>query len=118
MSVALLNENQQRRLGTHLRLLAHDLEALGEVPDARARDLIDQVRTAAEALSVELALPVERGPNLRRRIAAVAEVWATRMDDLRARRLKGYGPVHPELAARLDPRLDQLRRLLEALAER
>lgn len=50
-------------------------------------------------------------------MAAVAEVWAARVDDLRARRLRGYGAVHPDLAARLDPRIDELRRLLEALAD-
>lgn len=70
MSVTLLNENQQRRLGTHLRLLTQDLEALAEVPDAQARTLIDEI-----------------------------------------------GAVHPELASRLDPRIDELRRLLEALAD-
>ncbi len=117
MTVPLLNQNQQRRLGTHLRLLAQDLETLGEIPDARARDLIDQIRAATEAISADLALPVERGPSLKRRVGAVAEVWAARVDDLRARRLLGYGAVHPELADRLDLRIDELRRLLEALAD-
>jgi hypothetical protein len=117
MSVTLLNENQQRRLGTHLRLLTQDLEGLADVPDARARGLIDEIRAAAETIRADLALPPERGPSLKRRVAAVAEVWAARVDDLRARRLRGYGAVHAELASRLDPRIDELRRLLEALAD-
>lgn len=117
VSVTLLNENQQRRLGTHLRLLTQDLEAIAEVPDARARGLIEQIHAAAEAIRADLALPVDRGPSLKRRVAAVAEVWAARVDDLRARRLRGYGAVHPELPSRLDPRIDELRRLLEALAD-
>jgi hypothetical protein len=117
MAVTLLNENQQRRLGTHLRLLAQDLDALADVPDARARSLINAIREATEAIRADLELPLDRGPSLGRRVGAVAEVWAARVHDLRARRLSAYGAVHPALAARLDPRLDQLRQLLEALAE-
>src|SRR5712692_9260814 len=125
MSVSLLNDNQQRRLGTHLGLLASDLEALAEARDlartepgyARVREAIAAVRRAMDGLRDALVPPAERPPSLRRRLAAVAEVWAARVEDLRARRLKGYGAVHPELARVLDPRVEQLRRLLEVLAD-
>ncbi len=125
MSVNLLNDNQRRRLGTHLRLLVSDLETLTEAPElnrqgpelARVRDAIVASRGAAEQLRMALALPDDRGPGFKRRVAAVAEVWAARIEDLRARRLKGYGAVHPDLAARLDPRVEDLRRRLEALAD-
>ena len=124
MSVTLLNENQQRRLGTHLRLLVSDLEVLSESPDlkqdgpafARARESLAAARWAVEEMRAALALSPDRAPSLRRRIAAVAEVWAARIEDLRARRLKGYGPVHAGLAARLDPLIEEVRRRLEALA--
>ena len=123
MAVNLLNDNQQRRLGTHLGLLLSDLEALAESPElrreatpyARVRDAIDATRRAAEAMRARLALPPDHAPSLERRIAAVAEVWAARIEDLRAHRLTGYGPVHPHLAASLDPGVDELRRRLEAL---
>ena len=125
MSVTLLNENQERRLATHLRLLASDLETLAQAAElqaagpavARVRDAIAAARQGAERLREALALPADRAPSLKRRIAAVAEVWAVRMEDLRARHLKSYGAVHPELAPRLDPRVDQVRRALEALAD-
>lgn len=125
MPVALLNDNQQRRLGTHLRLLISDLERLGESPElgrqapvfAQVREALTAARHAAEQLQLALALPVDRSPGLRRRVAAVAEVWAARMDDLRARRLAAYGPVHPDLAGRLDPGVETVRRRLEALAD-
>lgn len=64
-----------------------------------------------------LALPPEVSPSLARRVAAVAEVWAARVEDVRACRLAGYGAVHPDLARRLDPGVEELRRRLEALAD-
>jgi len=125
MPVTLLNENQERRLATHLRLLASDLETLAQSAElkaagpayARVREAIAAAHEAADRLRETLALPADRAPSLKRRIAAVAEVWAVRMEDLRARRLKSYGAVHPELAPRLDPRVDEVRRALEALAD-
>jgi len=124
MPVTLLNDNQQRRLATHLRLLASDLETLAQSAElkaagpasARVREALAATREAADRLREALALPADRAPSLKRRIAAVAEVWAVRMEDLRARRLKSYGAVHPELAPRLDPGLDEVRRALKALA--
>jgi hypothetical protein len=125
MPVTLLNENQQRRLATHLSLLASDLETLAQSAElqatgpayARVREAIATAREGADRLRDALALPTDRAPSLKRRIAAVAEVWAVRMEDLRARRLKSYGAVHPELAPRLDPRVEEVRRALEALAD-
>jgi hypothetical protein len=122
--MTLLNDDQQRRLGTHLRLLISDLDTIAESPGlardgrafARVRDEIAATRRAAEEMRAALALPLDHGPSLKRRVAAVAAVWAARIDDLRARRLRGYGPVHPGLAERLDPRVDDVRRHLEALA--
>jgi hypothetical protein len=123
--VSLLNANQQRRLGTHLRLLADDLDAVAALPDlatseprhARVRELVAEARALVDETRGALELPAEQGPALGRRIAAVAGVWAARVEDLRARRLKGYGAVHEELAGILDPRIERLRRVLEALAD-
>jgi hypothetical protein len=125
MSVSLLNDNQQRRLATHLRLLISDLDTLADSPEfgrdapefARVREALTTARRAAEQLQFALALPLDRSPGLRRRVAAVAEVWAARIEDLRAHRLVAYGAVHPDLAGRLDPRVDDVRRRLEALAD-
>ena len=123
MSMNLLNANQQRRLGTHLRLLASDLDTLAEVPElgrdgpefAQVREALAGARHAAQEIQTSLALPADR--SLRRRVAAVAEVWAARVEDLVSRRLAAYGAVHPDLGARLDPRVEELRQRLEHLAD-
>jgi len=124
MSVDLLNDNQRRRLGTHLRLLVSDLDTLAESPElkrdvpafATVRQAIAAARRSAHELRAALALPLDRSPSLARRVGAVAEVWAARIEDLRARRLAGYGAVHPDLAGRLDPGVELVRQSLEALA--
>lgn len=81
------------------------------------RRLVDTARGEASALRERLGLPPDRGPALARRVAATADVWAVRVEDLRARRLRAYGDIHPDLAATLDPPLDELRRALVALAD-
>lgn len=125
MAATLLNDNQQRRLSTHLRLLTEDLDVLlglpeltrpGE-PNARVTALAKESRAAAEDARRVLRLPADHRPSLRRRVGAVAEVWAARMEDLEARRLAAYGPVHPQLAEILDSRLMRLRDLLASLGD-
>lgn len=125
MSMNLLNANQQRRLGVHLRLLASDLDTLAEVPEldrdgpefAQVREALAGARHVAQEIQTSLALPRDPSPSLRRRVAAVAEVWAARVEDLVSRRLAAYGTVHPDLGARLDPRVEELRQRLEHLAD-
>jgi len=124
MSMNLLNANQQRRLGTHLRLLVSDLDTLSQAPGlgrdgpdfGRVREALARSRDAAQEIQSRLELPAEPSLSLRRRVAAVAEVWAARVEDLRARRLAAYGTVHPDLEKRLDPGLEDLGRRLDDLA--
>jgi hypothetical protein len=123
--MTLLNVNQQRRVSTHLRLLVEDLEALSSLPElggvqpavARVRDRLTAARAAAETTRRMLDLPPDQPPGVRRRVAAIGEVWAARVEDLRAERLQAYGEVHPDLATALDPALARLRHALEALAD-
>ncbi len=125
MSRALLNPNQRRRVGTHLRLLDADLAEVAGWPEigrpgdpyAGIRASIDALRKAVDELRTVLALPSQQGPPLRRRVMAVAEVWATDMDDLRAAQLRGYGEVHADLATVLDPRVEEIGRGLRALSD-
>lgn len=124
MKTSLLNENQRRRIGTHLRLLEEDIISLGRQPELardgaaydRIRALLDQILRKADALGNALALGPPVVPALRRRVGAVGEIWAVRMEDLTAEQLKGYGTVHPELEATLDRRVSELVSLLEQLA--
>ena len=121
----LLNANQQRRLGTSLRMLRHDVQGIAAWPEvARAgeepaaiRALVARIIPAVESLEASLALPAERPVPAARRLASLAEVWVNRLEDLHARHLRPYGRVHPDLAGALDARLDELMGLLEGLAE-
>ena len=120
----LLNENQRRRVLTHLRLLREDLENVMRLP-ALAADtpagrrigaVVGRIEAEIRTLRVTFGLRDDEPPLLRRHVAAIAEVWWSRVEDLRARRLKAYGEVHPELSAALDPHIERLEDLLLVLA--
>jgi hypothetical protein len=113
-----LNHNQQVHLATFLRLLLEDVARLREDPGLPAHVVtaLDAVSSAAQRVADEfgLSLPREADPVHRARV--VAEVWITRAHGVRAARLRGYGPVDPDLGSRLDPLVERLRRRLEDLA--
>jgi len=121
----LLNANQQRRLGTHLRMLREDLDDVAGWPElsrpgepyASLRAVIARLAAAVASLGQSLALPAHDAPPLRRRVQATAEVWASGMEDVKARHLKAYGRVHPDLAGVLDPRVDEIVRMLQQMAD-
>jgi hypothetical protein len=125
MTQQLLNQNQRRRLSTNLVLLENDLGALSRLPElgrtgssyARVRELVAGILQKAATTRATLDLGDANLPSLRRRIAAVAEIWAVRVEDLVARRLQGYGAVHPDLARQLDPPIRELAAMLEQLAD-
>lgn len=120
----LLNENQRRRVITHLRLLREDLENMlrlpGLAPDTPAGreigEVVGRIEAEIRGLRVAFGLRDDEKPLLRRHVAAIAEVWWARVEDLRARRLKGHGDVHPGLSAALDPHVQRLEDLLLELA--
>ena len=125
MNRPLLNANQQRRIATHLRMLREDLEDVAAWPELgrpgepyqALRDVIARLGEAVTALGRALALPTHEAPPLRRRVQATAEVWASSMEDVKARHLKAYGRVHPDLPEMLDPRLDEIVALLQRMAD-
>ena len=120
MPRTLLNEDQQRRVGTHLSLLASDLAAFDRLPELAHRGspydeihaLLAQLRDRTEHMRVALGLPADHAPNIKHRLAALAGVWSAHLEDLRARRLRAYGHVNPDLAPHLDPHLDSILDLL------
>ena len=116
-----LNPNQQRRIGTHLRLLSEDVETIGGLPTIAERPEITGILAALHdeisGMRREFALPPDWQPSLARKVAALAEVWLARVEDLRGQRLSGYGEVPPPVRARLDPHVDRLRDLLRRLAD-
>jgi hypothetical protein len=120
-----LNANQQRRVGTHLRMLREDLDDVAGWPElgrpgepyTSLRAVIARLGDAVASLGRALALPAHDAPPLRRRVQATAEVWASGMEDVKARHLKAYGRVHPNLAETLDPRVDEIVKLLQQMAD-
>ncbi len=110
MNAPLLNEYQSRRITTNLQLMHDDLAALsrsepmtqeGAAFDT-VRALIARINAASDELREALHLGSIEAPDFRRRVAAVAEIWAVRMEDL---------------AARLDHRIANLSSLLLQLVD-
>jgi hypothetical protein len=125
MSESLFNANQTRHVATHVHLLLDDIAQLGQLPELgqsgeaydRIREALAEVETAAQEMVAELDLPQRRARSARQRVVAAANVWATRIYELNAKRLGAYGPVHHELADRLDRLALDLRQRLVVLGE-
>jgi hypothetical protein len=121
----LLNPNQQRRVATHLRLLREDLEdvaawpelARGGEPYGALREIVARLLEDVASLGRRLDLPAHEPPPLRRRVMAIAEVWASSIEDIKARHLGAYGEVQPGLAQSLDPPADDIVQLLQRMAD-
>lgn len=119
MAASLLNDNQRRHLATAFHLLAEDLErlqVLAGVP-TDIHDRVDAVLHSVRQVVHDLKLPPPRHRDALHSVSVVAGTWAMRAHELRASRLRGYGPVHPALGDRLDPLIDQLQAALYALAD-
>jgi hypothetical protein len=120
----MLNDNQRRRVGTYLGLLREDLASLrrwsgpvaGTVVGRRIGEVVEQLEAEIETVYRTFGLQSNEPTPLRRRMAAIAEVWRGRVEDLRARQLESHGAVDPDLPAALDPHVDRLEDLLRDLA--
>ncbi|HWP37180.1 MAG TPA: hypothetical protein VNL18_06450 [Gemmatimonadales bacterium] len=124
MADSLLTENQRRHLATYAHLLQEDLDQLRRLPELwrpaplgdRLHDAMASVDAALRRLEQAFELPERLPMDARRRVAAVANIWAARIPELRAGRMRAYGAVHPRLAVLLDPLVEELTRQLFALA--
>jgi hypothetical protein len=122
---ALLNDDQRRRVGSHLDLLTNDLAALERLPELQHSGapyeaihiVMAEIRRRADTMRRAFDLPAEHSPDLKRRVAALAGVWAAHLEDLRVKGLRAYGAVNPDVAAHLDPHLNGLLELLYQLAD-
>jgi hypothetical protein len=121
----LLNENQRRHVATHVHLLLDDLAQLTQLaelarpgePYRKLRAALEEVEASAQEMVAQLDLPPRRAHGARQHVVAAASVWGTRIYELNAKRLRAYGPVHGDLAERLDPLVTKLRGLLMGLGE-
>lgn len=121
----MLNDNQRRRLGVRFSRLvteAEQLQELLEQPNGPAdglaielQALIEAVRGTADRFDIPLGadrLPPER------QVEFWAALWQTRVLDCRPARLRGSGPVSPELVDSLGPEVDRIAERLASLRSR
>ena len=117
----MLNDNQRRRLGVRFSRLVAEAEQLGELleqsdaSDGLANELsalVHAVRTTADRFGIPIdsdRLPAER------QVEFWAALWQTRVLDCRPARLRGSGPVSPELIESLGPEVDRIAEQLARL---
>ena len=120
MASGLLNDNQARHITAVLGLLLDDLSELaaGLPPEPwadAARAQIHDAGARTGQLLKRLGLTAAERARPRQRLLAYTGVWLSRLHDLRAGHLAGYGEVADGLAAALNPGLDQISRALDHL---
>jgi hypothetical protein len=116
----MLNDNQARHLTSVLGLLLDDLAELrASLPpepwaDAARAQILEasaRVRRLLNDLGLAPAERTEPG----RRLLAYTSIWLSRLHDLRAEHLTGYGNVAQALEATLNPGLDEISLQLQRL---
>ncbi|MFN2531843.1 MAG: hypothetical protein ABR555_11145 [Pyrinomonadaceae bacterium] len=130
----LLNANQQRALSTRLAMLDrffYDVEQLlsGDAPKGEMFEVINALteeqkesvlsllnegRREIRGCRDQFKLEVKR-EDLHRVMAGHLGIFWTILEDSRARKLEGFGGISPGLAAELDPKVDNLVRIVNSL---
>ena len=130
----LLNENQRRALSTRLAMLDrffYDVEQLlsrnsprGEMFELindltdeqrdRVIRLVNEGRAEIRASRDRFSLEIKH-EYLHRMMAGHLSIFWTILEDSRAAKLQGFGGVSPALAAELDPRIENLVRIVNSL---
>lgn len=121
MASGLLTENQARHVAAVLGLLLDDLSELATAlpPEpwaAAARAQLDDTALRVRQLLRKLGLAPGPRARPRQRLRAYTGVWLSRLHDLRADQLSGYGAVAGGLPAVLHPGLDEIAGSLERVA--
>jgi len=102
------------RHGTEAGLLYTIRDSYSPAEKEHLLEQIVRVRRVLKILKEKFHLePMET--DLRRIVVATASHLWVILEDSKSRRLKGYGEVPEELARELDPLLDELIRLIDAL---
>jgi hypothetical protein len=120
MDSTMLNDNQARHLTSVLGLLLDDLAELGaSLPpepwaDAARAQILEASARVRRLLSDLGLAPAER-TEPGRRLLAYMGIWLSRLHDLRAEHLRGYGDVAHTLEATLNPGLDEISIQLQRL---
>lgn len=108
-----LNHNQRRRLAVRLARLLEEAGDIRELlAETNALELDDEVaalialvKETVDHLGLDLA---GSRRDARRQVDFWAAMWWTRVLDVGPRRLKGSGPVDPEVADYLGPAVDRM----------
>ena len=80
------------------------------------RSLITEARLAIAALAETFSLPHQERDARRVLDGDLVQIWSS-LEDTRPRRLEGYGPMDPMAAALLDPCIDRLIDLVNAMRD-
>ena len=118
----MLNDNQRRRLGVRFGRLVAEAEELEELvarSDGLSADMADELRALVETVRrtserFEIPIDSDRLPAARQ-VEFWAALWQTRVLDCRPARLRGSGPVSPELIESLGPEVDRIAEQLARL---
>lgn len=134
MTNELLNENQRRALSTRLAMLDrffYDIEELlsrdclrgemflviNDLTEGQKQEVLSLIEEGRRAICLSrdrFNLTIKR-EYVHRLLAGHLSIFWTILEDSRASKLKGFGEVSPDLAANLDPTIENLIRIVNLL---
>lgn len=134
---ALLNEHQHRVLSTRLSSIEREFyeaerlvkggltkgelfETTSDITQAESEELLKIIQAARQViadLKSRLALTVKKQDVRAWLLGHFSIVW-TILEDCHANKLQGFGEVSPTLSQSLDPKIDELIRMVNSINQR
>jgi hypothetical protein len=98
------------------KIMTGSVNNISSLEKALIAKRIDEIKGLIKCLNRKLSL-IKRIEESKRRIVASLTIQFVSLEELKSKRLRGYGEVPDELREFLDPMIDEIRRLISEICE-
>jgi len=98
------------------RILTRDIQQLSSIETNTLKECIGEIRKIIKYIADELGLE-KREDNVRGKIIGTLIIKSINLEEIKSKRLRGYGEVPDELREFLDPQIDKMMRLVDEICK-
>lgn len=120
----MLKDNQKRKISATIRFLKSDLRELeqlfnsnSDISPHKSKELMELISLVGErgyALSEAFNLQESAGTASQKALGILSALWVD-LPEIKAKKLRSYGEVSPEIESDLDPEVDRIMDLISEM---